>query len=116
MSHEPPSTGTSTLSANHRSNTGQTPLPPVGRPDGRRVLVGRQLRTGPGHRAGRAGGPEESVRAKLEEFAAGISSTPLRRMVTPQEGALFLDTVLDMLQNSTYWRALQHPLASNPII
>lgn len=53
----------------------------------------------------------ETARTQLERFARGLASTPLRRTVTPSEGELFLRTLQETFQNSTYWRVIDHRAA-----
>ena len=48
----------------------------------------------------------EEVRPRLEEFARGVASSSRRRIVTPDEGQLFLETLRATLASSTYWRAI----------
>jgi hypothetical protein len=54
---------------------------------------------------------DETARTQLERFAGGLASTPLRRTVTPTEGELFLRTLQETFQNSTYWRIIDHRAA-----
>lgn len=51
----------------------------------------------------------EEVRPRLEPFAGGLTSLSLQRIVTPDDGPLFLGALLATLANSTYWRALPRP-------
>ncbi len=47
---------------------------------------------------------DEAARTQLERFASGLASTPLHRTVLTSEGELFLRTLQETFQSSTYWR------------
>ena len=50
---------------------------------------------------------DETVRTKLEEFAAGLASNVLRRTVGTDEGELFLSTLVATFRQSSHWRPLE---------
>ncbi len=57
----------------------------------------------------------EEVRPQLERFGQGMGSMTLRRAVLPSEGELFLRTMQETFQSSSYWRIVdESPGASSP--
>lgn len=55
---------------------------------------------------------DESSRVDLEEFAAGLASSGLRRTVGPEQGQIFLLTLLGTFRQASRWRAV--PKAGAP--
>ena len=48
---------------------------------------------------------DEGSRVKVEKLLDGVGARSLRRLVLPDEGELFLDTLLEAYARSSYWRA-----------